>query len=844
MVSPRLRAGAPKKKEVDWDDDLKEKVMGLVLSSDFDWTVKAKLAPEQIKANDRVLDVLEEMARLETGPNHIGHLLRVPEDKTRIPYPDPSAQIQGKLGKDMTIRDVLRQLPISLWRPARPGQCFHPECAKSKADMAKTDHLSMHARERDWVKDALGAKLKASYLFDGESCLTATTASLLNVMVVTPQSAKYSDAYKLEMGIEKQINTIAGLQNTWDQEGKAQWHHQVGDFWGPIMTNLHAGGTWLTIEEIFKTGSEHRFYPKEVSEEGSWKRISHFEPREDDDTAIVLYNHVSMTYSGRDFGDFSVHQLLDLSKIQERVERQHLAEELNQEDQERLDHELNTVLDAGEAPEPMPVRTEITDWVLELQNAWINFAQCLNKSGLNQRVAVESLVRYRRAQWIQMTKEQRDLYTVWKNQRYATARPDQVRIRDLIMSPDCLYLPPSHYACPICWISQTIHKEATAAGMRQHCFEAHSIQAKSCYDPFTLALGKMIGKDVILQAEYPDLDGGPPKMTTVRGNYLQCYHRGCQHKAVNGVGIRDHLEKSHHSHDSLDMGGWDIIMEHLKHNPELTPDDLFEKKSGIVCQAQNCGFVGATEKELIAHNLQQHQNQEKWTKATLKAQLGVAPAIPNLENPELALADARKSYLERMPGTTKDAQIAGMEWRELTWKDFENGIREKHPTRSEARRIAEEGPFKKFIEEELLPHWQIFQNCSFEAQEGLMEAELQLMRAKFRSVKGSIGTMFGPKKVPDEKEVERRRVVAEQARTHYQLLKATQLVLEAINWRVVDRESLWEIATLREGNAHFCGGHTTQRNSGAVTTWEGLELATQDHGCDSNIAAHNISNHL
>jgi hypothetical protein len=164
------------------------------------------------------------------------------------------------------------------------------------------------------------------------------------------------------------------------------------------MANLHAGGGWLTIEEMFKTGSEHRFYPKEVLEEESRKRVSHFEPREDDDPAIVLYNQVNMAYSGRDFGDFSVHQLLDRSKIQERVERQHLAEELNQEDQERLDHELDTVLDAGEAPEPVPVMTEITDWDIELQNAWINFSPCLDKSRLNQRVAVESLVRYRRAQ--------------------------------------------------------------------------------------------------------------------------------------------------------------------------------------------------------------------------------------------------------------------------------------------------------------------------------------------------------------------------------------------------------------------------------------------------------------
>jgi hypothetical protein len=101
------------------------------------------------------------------------------------------------------------------------------------------------------------------------------------------------------MGIEKQVNSIADLQNTLDQEGKAQWHHQVGDFWGPIMANLHeAGGGWLTIEEIFDTGFEHRFFPKPVLEDSSWKRASHFEQRDDDDPALVLCDEVQKVYRG------------------------------------------------------------------------------------------------------------------------------------------------------------------------------------------------------------------------------------------------------------------------------------------------------------------------------------------------------------------------------------------------------------------------------------------------------------------------------------------------------------------------------------------------------------------
>jgi hypothetical protein len=47
--------------------------------------------------------------------------------------------------------------------------------------------------------------------------------------------------------------------------------------------------------------------------------------------------------------------------------------------------------------------------------------------------------------------------------------------------------------------------------------------------------------------------------------------------------------------------------------------------------------------------------------------------------------------------------------------------------------------------------------------------------------------MFGPKSVVSEKEMERRRVVAEQAKVHYQLLKATQLISDAIHWRIADK---------------------------------------------------------
>jgi hypothetical protein len=462
-VNPKLRAGAPKRKTVDWPE--RAVPLDQILFEKFEWTNKAKLSPRQIKANGMVLEVLAEMAKLSTAPVHIGHLLRVLQDETHIPYPSPDTQERKKLRPDMTIRDVLCLLPIHPWPPARPGQCFHPECVKSKADMSKHDHLRSHGMKRDFIESITEERLPTSFYFDGESCLAATTASLLNAMVMAPLSAKFSDAYKVGMGPEKQLNTMADLANTWDQEGRAEWHHQVGDFWGPIFKNQQDGGGWLTIEEIHTTGSEHRFIPKKPAEEEPWKRHRHYELRSDDDPAFVLCEEVCKACSGGDFDNLSLHQLYNVHMVEELIERHRLAQERNHEDQEALDRELDQVLDIDEPLEPVQIAGEVNDWDKEIDQQWQHFAPCIEKSGLNQRVTVEAHVRFQRAQWIQMSKEQRDLYTTWKNQRYANAKPDEIKVRDLIVSPDCSHLPPSHYACPICWLSQTMHKESTAAGM-------------------------------------------------------------------------------------------------------------------------------------------------------------------------------------------------------------------------------------------------------------------------------------------------------------------------------------------------------------------------------------------
>jgi hypothetical protein len=75
---------------------------------------------QPVIANDLTLDVLEEIAKLEDAPLHTGHLLRVPQDETAVSFPHPEQQTErGSLRPDMKILEILRQVPISLWPPAR-----------------------------------------------------------------------------------------------------------------------------------------------------------------------------------------------------------------------------------------------------------------------------------------------------------------------------------------------------------------------------------------------------------------------------------------------------------------------------------------------------------------------------------------------------------------------------------------------------------------------------------------------------------------------------------------------------------------------------------------------------
>jgi hypothetical protein len=213
------------------------------------------------------------------------------------------------------------------------------------------------------------------------------------------------------MGKEKQFNTFADLANTWEQEGIREWHHQTGDFWGPIFKNLRDGGGWLHIDEIFDTGEDHRFSLKPATEEESWKRIRHSEVEIEEDPALLLFREVARVYQRAEPGvQVELNQLFDVHRIRERLEREIRAREAMQKDQENLNAQVERMLELEEPPPELPAVREINDWNSELENAWNAFKGHLAEPGPAQRVTVDALVRERKAQWIGMNKERREGY--------------------------------------------------------------------------------------------------------------------------------------------------------------------------------------------------------------------------------------------------------------------------------------------------------------------------------------------------------------------------------------------------------------------------------------------------
>jgi hypothetical protein len=245
----------------------------------------------------------------------------------------------------------------------------------AKDRMEKHDHQQSHGRKRNYVFNRLET-LPESVNFDGESCLVATTASLLNALSITQTKAKYSDAYRVGMGAEKHLNTFADLVASWNSEKARPWHNQTGDFWGPIFTNLREGGGWLMLSEIFATGFEHRFISKSPNEAEAWKRFPSMEEDFDNDPAMLLFNEISGVYrDDQPAIPIPMNRLFEFTRIRDFAMRAIDVDDAISEDIESLDRRVINQLLLERPPEVLQPVAEVDNWDLEIENAWRSFSE-------------------------------------------------------------------------------------------------------------------------------------------------------------------------------------------------------------------------------------------------------------------------------------------------------------------------------------------------------------------------------------------------------------------------------------------------------------------------------------
>jgi hypothetical protein len=111
----------------------------------------------------------------------------------------------------------------------------------------------------------------------------------------------------------------------------------------------------------------------------------------------------------------------------------------------------------------------------------------------------------------------------------------------------------------------------------------------------------------------------------------------------------------------------------------------------------------------------QHKSEAQWAKGTLVIHLGVA--TPEPDHDPLKVLEQSADFFRRRNMPQDEAETTGQAWRDECFHEWESGVREKHPTRSEVRMINEDGSFPKMIEEDLLPSYDQFKPCTFDAKE-------------------------------------------------------------------------------------------------------------------------------
>jgi hypothetical protein len=113
------------------------------------------------------------------------------------------------------------------------------------------------------------------------------------------------------------------------------------------------------------------------------------------------------------------------------------------------------------------------------------------------------------------------------------------------------------------------------------------------------------------------------------------------------------------------------------------------------------------------------------------------------------------------------------------------GVSMRDPTRVEAKRIQDGGELPAYVAASVLPLYQRFAGCDFDAKDGAMEYCWHLIRKKAAELCSLTG-ICTPRKALTPEQTAVKLVTNEKTRVEWEIMKTPEWTMEEINWRVID----------------------------------------------------------
>jgi hypothetical protein len=195
--------------------------------------------------------------------------------------------------------------------------------------------------------------------------------------------------------------------------------------------------------------------------------------------------------------------------------------------------------------------------------------------------------------------------------------------------------------------------------------------------------------------------------------------------------MHDHHPEEHAS----DLGFWGLMIAWIRCHTvsDATIGDLLGKHTVHVCSGEHCGF-GAITQNGVKNHLHTHKNGRAETiKAELRQDIvvGIKGDCSDERDKPMNDDDAPESWTPEDPSmNTAQRNTVGKFWLKKFKKLIKQGIGMRHPTRAEAKRIQDGGELAVYVAATVLPLYQRFAGCDFDAKEGAMEYCWHLIRKK------------------------------------------------------------------------------------------------------------------